>query len=487
MPADLEQTMALFADVSRFDAAELVLTARYAERRAAPWIRRYCPRDFAMEPRPGIGTCACMEIQAKPTSTRMLLRSEFVGARPSPVSQPVGILILSPRSAAGRDKMAERERVPADFAGNDALFRTLIGTAVDGIMVIDEHGVVLVYNPACERLFGFVASEVIGHNIKMLMPESYGSAHDNYIDRYMATAEKRIIGIGRDVQGRRKDGSTFPMYLSVGEGVVGGQRIFVGIVHDISERQAYDRHIRELQHELLHVTRLTAMGQMTSALAHELNQPLTAISNYANAARRTLEAVDGPQAALAREILAKADGQILRAGEIIRRLREFIEKRETRQSEENINRVMSDAIALALIGSADSNVKVGLDMAADIPPVLIDRIQIEQVAVNLLRNAAEAMEHSKVRSLTISTSRRDRNFVQVVVSDTGPGLPAEVASHLFQPFVTTKDKGMGMGLSICRTIVEAHGGRIWAEPGRDRGTAFYFTLPVARENSVGGT
>lgn len=377
--------------------------------------------------------------------------------------------------------MTQAKRNSRGFAENDALFRTLIGTAVDGIMVIDEKGIVQVYNPACERLFGYTPDEVLDRNVKMLMPEPYRNEHDSYLDHYRATAEKKIIGIGREVLGRRKDGSTFPMYLSVGEGVVGGRRIFVGIVHDISQQQAHDRHIRELQQELLHVTRLTAMGQMTSALAHELNQPLTAISNYANAARRTLEAIDAPQAAMAREMLEKAAGQILRAGEIIRRLREFIEKRESNHSQQDINRVVSDAVALALAGAADSNVKLDVKLTPNIPPLFIDKIQVEQVAVNLLRNAAEAMEDSAQRILTVSTSLHDGNFVEIAVADTGAGLASEVTQRLFQPFVTTKERGMGMGLSICRSIVEAHGGRIWATPNEGGGTVFRFTLPLAGE------
>lgn len=368
-----------------------------------------------------------------------------------------------------------------DGTGTDPLFRTLIGTAVDGIMVIDDRAIVLIYNPACERLFGYAPDEVIGRNVNMLMPEPYRTEHDGYLRHYQKTGEKRIIGIGREVMGRRKDGSTFPMYLSVGEGRASGRRIFVGIVHDISQQQAHDRRIRELQQELLHVTRLTAMGQMTSALAHELNQPLTAISNYANAARRTLDALDTPPAKLARDMLEKATGQIARAGEIIRRLREFIEKRESRHSLEDISLVVSDAMALALVGSADANVKLSANLPRDLPRLYIDKIQIEQVVVNLLRNAAEAMENSERRNLNVSTRRVDGEFLEVAVADTGSGLAEDVRQRLFQPFVTTKEKGMGMGLSICRSIVEAHGGRIATEANQGGGTVFRFTLPYARE------
>ena len=180
-------------------------------------------------------------------------------------------------------------------------------------------------------------------------------------------------------------------------------------------------------------------------------------------------------------MLEKASGQIVRAGEIIRRLREFIEKRELNHSREDINRVVSDSVALALVGAADANIKLNVKLAQNIPPLFIDKIQIEQVAVNLLRNAAEAMEESARRLLTVSTSMLDGEFIQVVVSDTGTGLSDEVNQRLFQPFVTTKEKGMGMGLSICRSIVEAHGGRIWATPNEGGGTVFRFTLPLNDE------
>ena len=373
----------------------------------------------------------------------------------------------------------QRPEGPAEY---DALFRTLIGTAVDGIMAIDERGHVQIYNPACERLFGYPPDEVLGRNVNMLMPEPYRHEHDNYLGHYLHTGEKRIIGIGREVMGRRKDGSTFPMYLSVGEGAVGGRKIFVGIVHDISKQQAHDRYIRELQHELSHVTRLTAMGQMTSALAHELNQPLTAISNYANAAKRTMEGIVSPQAEAARAMLERAAGQIMRAGEIIRRLREFIEKRESNHSREDINSVVSDAMALALVGTANADIKLQTSFAPDLPQLSVDKIQIEQVVVNLLRNAAEATEEAARRLISVSTTRGASGFVTVAVADTGSGLAEEVQRKLFQPFVTTKEKGMGMGLSICRSIVEAHGGRISARVNPGGGTIFEFSLPYVREN-----
>jgi two-component system sensor kinase FixL len=363
-----------------------------------------------------------------------------------------------------------------DKADQDVLFQTLIGTAVDGIMVIDEVGRVRVYNKACETLFGYAPSEVIGNNVNMLMPEPYRAEHDGYIARYKKTAEKRIIGIGREVVGRRKDGSTFPMYLSVGEGRLGKDRIFVGIIHDISDLKVHNQRIQQLQNELFHALRINAMGQLSSTLAHELNQPLAAIMNYMNAAKRTLESGGAPDRVI--EMLDKAASQTSRAGQIIRRMREFIEKKEPNRVTEDLNAVISEAVALGLVGAADSDIVVKVELQPELPPLPIDKIQIQQVMVNLMRNAVEAVQQAKRRELKIST-RLDGDFAAIAVADTGSGMPEDVAQRLFQPFVTTKSQGLGMGLAICRTIVEAHGGRLWAERNPGGGTVFFFVLPVS--------
>ena len=371
--------------------------------------------------------------------------------------------------------------MPAEEQKHDVLFRTLIATVVDGIMVIDGTGIVQIYNNACETLFGFKSEEVVGKNVKMLMPAPYREEHDAYIQRYRETGEKRIIGIGREVVGMRKDGSTFPMYLSVGEGELNGNAIFVGIVHDLTVRDRNARHTQQLQNELLHVSRLSAMGQMTAAIAHELNQPLTAIMNYLGAARRVMARMEGTTESQVAQLIEKAVAQTTRAGQIIRQLREFVEKRETARTQQSINKVVEEAIALSLVGSADANVKVRSDLDQDLPPVIIDKIQIQQVVINLIRNAIEAMQAMPRRELTVTTHAVDGNGVEVAVADTGPGIPPDVGSRLFQPFVTTKEKGMGIGLTICQSIIEAHNGRIAVAPNHDGGVTFSFRLgTVAR-------
>ena len=305
-------------------------------------------------------------------------------------------------------------------ADREVLFRTVIETAVDGIVVIDASGHMMLFNRAAERLFGYAPDEVLGRNVDMLMPEPYHHAHDGYLGRYLETGEARIIGIGREVTGLRQDGTTFPMYLSVGEGAFDGKRIFLGIIHDLSDRKAREHEVQALHNELLHALRLSAMGQLTSALAHELNQPLTAVMNYMNAARRGLEKCPDPAAARARELLDKAVAQTGRAGQIIRRLREFIEKKEPNRAVEDINAAVDEAIALGLIGAADGNVVVDKQLQSDLPALSFDRIQIQQVMVNLIRNAVEALQGAARREIAIVTEMPGAGFVEVAVCDSGP-------------------------------------------------------------------
>ncbi|MBV8978131.1 MAG: PAS domain S-box protein [Alphaproteobacteria bacterium] len=367
---------------------------------------------------------------------------------------------------------------------SEVLFQALIATSVDGIIMIDEDGLVLVYNDACARMFGYAADEVIGRNVNMLMPSPYHAEHDGYLARYRKTGEKRIIGIGREVLGRRKNGTTFAMYLSVGEGVFHDRRIFMGILHDISARKASERQIQELQKELLHAARLTATGQLSAALAHELNQPLTAILNYVGILQEMTGEDKGPGGEMLREVSARIAEQTTRAGEIIRRIRGFVAKREPDRSILDLNAVVRDAVALGFVGAADSSIKLETAFAPDLPAVLMDKVQIQQVVINLVRNAVEAMQNSPERRLQVATCCDRDGFVQLRVADTGPGLAPEIAASLFQPFVTTKEQGLGIGLSICRTIVEAHGGRLWMELGMGGGAVFQFRLPVAQERAT---
>lgn len=371
-----------------------------------------------------------------------------------------------------------------DALSREAHLQSILDTVPEAMIVIDERGVIQSFSSAAERLFGCHADEAIGKNVNILMPDPYRGNHDSYLQRYITTGERRIIGIGRVVVGRRVDGSTFPMELAVGEMRSGERRFFTGFIRDLTERQQTEARLQELQSELVHISRLTAMGEMASTLAHELNQPLSAISNYLTGSRRILEAETDERSATLRDALAKAADQAMRAGQIIRRLRDFVARGESERRVENIAKLIEEASALALVGVKDRGIRVQFNFDPDVDLVLADRVQVQQVLLNLIRNAMDAMEDAPVRNLTISIAPDEDGQVRVSVADSGSGIAPEIAEQLFQPFITTKRQGMGVGLSISRTIVEAHGGRIWVEPSPGGGTTFHFTLAAVHQGDV---
>ena len=400
----------------------------------------------------------------------------------------VAFTVIGAGAAWGGEQLQRNRRQAAasarDALGREAHLQSILDTMPEAMVVIDERGMIQSFSAAAERLFGFTATEVLDRNVKLLMPPPYRENHDGYIERYLRTGERRIIGIGRVVVGERKDGSTFPMELAVGEMRSGQQRFFTGFIRDLTERQQTEARLQELQSELIHMSRLTAMGEMASALAHELNQPLSAIANYMKGSRRLLESPNN-QSALLRDAVDKAAEQALRAGQIIRRLRDFVARGETERRVESIKKLIEEASALALVGAKDKGVRIRFqfDPAGDL--VFADKVQIQQVVLNLLRNAIEAMETCQKRELVIATAAANKDdMISISVADTGTGLAPEVTAQLFQPFITTKPQGMGVGLSICRTIVEAHGGEIGAEANPGGGTIFRFTLRRVRQEDL---
>ncbi len=367
----------------------------------------------------------------------------------------------------------------AALAEREAHLQSILDTVPDAMIVIDAQGVIESFSNAAERLFGYQAAEVKGQNVSLLMPSPYREQHDSYLARYLATGERRIIGSSRVVIGQRRDGSTFPMELYIGETPYSARRAFTGFVRDLTERQETQARLHELQMELAHMSRFTAMGEMASTLAHELNQPLTAVATYLNGCRRLLERGQQADLAMLRDGVERAAEQALRAGQIIRHLREFVARGETERRPESLAKLVEEASALALIGARESAVRVTFEFDPDCPPVIADKVQVQQVLLNLIRNALEAMAGSERRELTIATGHGPGGQIRVSVADTGSGIAPDILSQLFRPFVSSKAHGMGVGLSVSRTIIEAHGGKLWAEPNRAGGTIFSFTLRAA--------
>lgn len=379
----------------------------------------------------------------------------------------------------------------------------LLSAAVDGIITIDPAGMITSFNPAAEKIFGYDAQTMMGQNIKALMPPEYAEHHDGYLSRYAQTRRPSIIGIGRSVAGLRADGSVFPMELSVGEIITGQQSVgFIGIVRDISARVQAEADARENREQLAHVTRLNSMGEMAAGIAHEVNQPLTAIASYAQACQHLLSQ---PEANLEKvgQVLAKIDQQALRASQVIERLRSFVKKRSGEFASAKLVDLIQDTLALAKTDTRLLDYPVHVAIAPDLPDVLADAVQVQQVLLNLVRNGVDAMSNTdgvsgseaepeaqaspqsvevvtaahQEKRLTIEARQFDAHHVEVIVQDEGPGLSEAARDKLFHPFYTTKAAGMGIGLCVSRSIIRAHGGDLWYSPVTDgQGAAFHFTL-----------
>jgi two-component system sensor kinase FixL len=349
----------------------------------------------------------------------------------------------------------------------------LLDNAPDGIITIDETGAILSFNPAAVALFGYTPDEVIGRNVCMLMPEPYRSQHDEYLRHYLRTGEAKIIGIGRQVEGQRRDGSVFPMELGVAEIEAEGERYFVGFIHDLTERRRFEARMHDL-----HADRLDIIENMTVGLAHELKQPLAGINAYLNIANRLIKKGDLGEI---EQVLDKASKQVFRVSEIVDSLRQFIARGETIKTLHHLNEVVRTACEFTDSIAKESGVSTTVDLDAENDLVLINSVQVQQVVVNLKRNAIEAMENCERRQLIVSTHVIDESEVQVDVADTGPGISEAIKAKLFEQFTTTKPHGLGVGLSISRSIINAHHGRLWAEPSPGGGTIFSFVLPLVAQ------
>jgi two-component system sensor kinase FixL len=353
----------------------------------------------------------------------------------------------------------------------DARLAAIVESSDDAIVAKDLHGVILSWNRAAERLFGYTASEVFGRSITVIFPP----------DRI----EEEAVILGRIRSGERvdhyetarrhKDSQIINVSVTASpirdaSGKISGVST---IMRDLTGRNIRDQRIQELQAELAHIQRLNELGQVVSTLVHEVSQPLTAISNYVNACRRLVETEDQERI---QSILQRITDQTNRTRGIVERIRDFVKKRDFQMRAENLSQVIEEAIALTRASVRDG----GLTLTVEVDPpggqVEIDRVQVQQVLFNLFRNAIEAMQDQPTRDLLVSSRLVQGGMVEISVADTGPGLADEVRAKLFEPFITTKVSGMGVGLSVCRTIVESHGGRLWADDNLSRGTIFRFTV-----------
>ncbi|ADH87425.1 PAS/PAC sensor signal transduction histidine kinase [Ancylobacter novellus DSM 506] len=360
---------------------------------------------------------------------------------------------------------------------SEARLLSVLDTAADGIIVIDEHARILIFNKACEKMFGIAAAEAIGQNVRIVMPIEYAREHDEYLGSYIRTGVKKIIGIGREVRGRHIDGTIFPLELSVGEAATPDGRQFIGILRDLRPRKESEQRLADLQSELVHLARVSAIDEMGAAIAHELNQPLTALMLYLQAIRRAhAKGVDIVK--VVGEILDKAAGEAERAGHIIQRMRQFVEKREPERHVRELDPLIDEAIDLTLLGQRH-RIRIDRKQGTNLPPVSVDPVQVQQIVVNLVRNAIEAAAGMTDPAIHIRTRSADGTVV-LEVQDNGPGIAPEALSKLFEAFASSKRRGMGLGLAISRTIAQNHGGDLLVDPGGNgRGACFSLVLPAA--------
>lgn len=361
------------------------------------------------------------------------------------------------------------------FSGLTAVMNTL----VDAAIVIDSHGSIQLINPAGEAIFGYSAEGLLGRNVTVLMPEPYHSEHDAYIDAYLNTGEKKIIGIGRDVEGRRRNGEVFPMNLAVGEMEGTGSAFFIGIIRDLTDRHRRAAEFDALQARHFHLSRVAAMNEMGAAIAHEINQPLAATANYIETAKILARRTPGTGETLA-PVLDQALDQNKRAAEIIARMRTFIERGDVNLGSVDLEQALDDSLLLSLSKFRDTGIEVERRIDPGATMVRGDAVHIQQVLVNLIRNGCEAMADSPTQKLRITVARDGEHgdMARVSVMDTGIGLTLDILPELFTAFTSTKTGGLGVGLSISRSIVQAHGGRIWAAGREGGGATFSFTLPL---------
>jgi two-component system sensor kinase FixL len=374
--------------------------------------------------------------------------------------------------------VTSQELQTRSLEANAVLLRSILETIPDALVVIDIDGRILMFSKAAEAMFGYAGSEVLGLDVSILMPERDREGHDTQLSHYRLTGEKRLIGKRRRLIGRRKDGTEFPHTLQLAEAFGGGRRMIAGFVHDLTAEEASAAQLEQVQRELAHIARLHEMGTLATTIAHELNQPLMAVANIVQTAADILSKGDPPNRKVLAEALTEAGRESIRAGEILRRLRLFLSRGDLEKTLEDPCKLAEDAIYFEAAAARYRNVACKVDCQPEIQKILVDRVQIQQVILNLVKNAIQSVGANGKVTVAITA---ERDHLRFTVSDTGTGVPLDRVGRLFIPFSTTKTDGMGLGLPICRSIIEAHGGSIWYDPPNGGGAAFVFTLPKAVE------
>lgn len=373
--------------------------------------------------------------------------------------------------------MADSTEITSEAMMADAELRALFAAAVDAIVVTDEKGKILAFSRSAEKLFGYCAADVIGKPVEMLMPEPHRTNHAEYMRRYLETGEARIIGIGRDVQAQRASGELFPITLSIGEALSDGRRRFVGTISDLTAKRAVEQRARSLETRLAHVGRVNVMGEMAAGIAHEINQPLSAIAMYAQASRRLLQN-DPVDAKAVADICHKIEAQAHRAGQVMSNVRKFIRNQDLTSAELDVNLAIADVWNLVEADAHAEGIIAVVHYEPGLPTVRGDALQLQQVLLNLTRNSVDAMKDELPARgmLTVATSLGPDNGVRISVADTGPGVSGTMGENIFHPFVTTKGDGLGVGLSISRSIVQAYGGTLHYEDNPEGGAIFMIDL-----------
>ncbi|HXG08488.1 MAG TPA: PAS domain S-box protein [Gemmataceae bacterium] len=394
--------------------------------------------------------------------------------------------------------MSPSERTNKALAATAAELHAVLEACVDGIVIIDEQGIIRTFNPAAQRMFGYAEEEVVGQNVKVLMPSPYREEHDGYIARYLATGQKRIIGIGREAMGRRKDGTIFPVDLSVAEAWLGDKRIFVGIIRDITERkraeeelrqnhdrlrklvaelQAKNEEVRLVTQQLWLAAKLASVGELAASIAHELNNPLAIVTLRIESLLEQVPEGDPKRNAL--EIVAQ---ETKRMSNLVANLLQFSRHRREEISTVDIRQEVIQAVELVQHHLRKRQIAVVQELAADTPIIYADRQKLRQVFLNLLTNASDAIPEGGTLTLRSrpDTLEGGEAAVRIEVADTGVGIPAAHLEKVFDPFFTTKEEGQGtgLGLAICRRVVEEHHGTIRIDSEVGKGTTLILVLPV---------